>query len=84
MYFVHHWVSVTAVVLMQPVREKLCVCRLKQMHIIWPSESRCISESLRLLTTEQHYPNVRNCATHFMDDRFVNLGEYKAGYTKAI
>ncbi len=26
------------------------------------------------------YKNVRICATHFMDDRFVNLGEYKVGY----
>ncbi len=34
---------------------------------------------LRLFTTEQHNPNVRICATHFMDDSFVNRGEYKAG-----
>ncbi len=23
---------------------------------------------LRLFTTEQHYPNIRVCATHFMDE----------------
>ncbi len=27
-----------------------------------------------LFTTEQHNPNVQICATHFMDDCFVNLG----------
>ncbi len=42
------------------------------------------NHSLRLFTTEQHNPDVRICATHFMDDRFVNLWEYKAGCMKAI
>ncbi len=53
--------------------EKLCVSRWKQKPFIWPFESRCIYESLRLLTIEQHNPDV--ITTHFMDDRFVNLGE---------
>ncbi len=35
------------------------------------------NHSLRLFTTEQHNLNVRICATYFMDDRFVNLGEYE-------
>ncbi len=34
---------------------------------------------LDLFTTEQHNPNARICEMHFMDDSFVNLGEYKAG-----
>ncbi len=34
--------------------------------------------SLRLFTTGQHNPKVWICATHFMDDSFVNLGEYNA------
>ncbi len=38
---------------MQPCQETLCVSMRKQKHLIWPSESRCIQESLRLLTTEQ-------------------------------
>ncbi len=33
----------------------------------------CLEPWLRLLTTEQHNPDV--ITTHFMDDRFVNLGE---------
>ncbi len=33
-------------------------------------------------TTKQHNPNVRICATHFMDDIFVNLREYKACYAQ--
>ncbi len=53
----HRWIH---------VRETLCVSRPKQKHFIWPSESRCIKESLRFLTTEQQ---------RIMDDSFVNLGE---------
>ncbi len=30
--------------------------------------------------TAQPNPDVQICATHFMDDSFVNLGEYKAGF----
>ncbi len=37
-----------------------------------------------LFTTEQHNPDVRICATHFMDDSFVNLGEYKAGCAQRL
>ncbi len=33
-------------------------------------------------TTAQ--PNVRICATHLMDDSFVNLGEYKAGCAQRL
>ncbi len=61
----------------------LCVSMRKQKHFIWPSESRYNYESLvktHLFTTQQHNPNVQICATHFMDDSFVNLGQYKAGY----
>ncbi len=32
----------------------------------------------------QHDPNVGICAMHFMEDSFVNLGEYKAGCMKDI
>ncbi len=32
----------------------------------------------------QHDPNVGICAMHFMEDSFVNLGEYKAGCRKDI
>ncbi len=32
-----------------------------------------------LFTTQQHNPNVQICAALFMDDSFVNLGEYMAG-----
>ncbi len=32
----------------------------------------------------KHNPNVRICATHFMDDCFVNLGEYKAGCAQRL
>ncbi len=39
---------------------------------------------LRLFTTEQHNPNVRICATHLMDDSFVNLVEYKAGCARRL
>ncbi len=52
---------------------ELCVSWRKQKHFIWPSESRCIYESLRLLTTKQHNPNI--ITMHFMNERFVNLGE---------
>ncbi len=52
---------------------ELCVSRRKQKHFIWPSESRCIYESLRLLTTKQLNPNI--ITMHFMNERFVNLGE---------
>ncbi len=37
-----------------------------------------------LFTTKQLNPNVRICATHFMDDSFVNLVEYKAGYERRL
>ncbi len=52
---------------------ELYVSWRKQKHFIWPSESRCIYESLRLLTTKQHNPNI--ITMHFMNERFVNLGE---------
>ncbi len=42
------------------------------------------NHSLRLFTTEQYNPDVQICATYFIDGRFVNLGQYKAGCTKAI
>ncbi len=29
-------------------------------------------------------PNVRICATHFMDDSFVNLGQCKAGCAQRL
>ncbi len=35
-------------------------------------------------TTRMFEFALRICATHFMVDRFVNLGQYKAGWTKAI
>ncbi len=37
---------------------------------------------LRFVYNRTANPNVRICATHFMDDHFVNLGEYKAGCAK--
>ncbi len=37
-----------------------------------------------LFTTQQHNPNVQICTTHFMDDSFVNLVEYKAGYARRL
>ncbi len=42
------------------------------------------NHSFKLFTTEQHNPNVRICVTHFMNDQFVNLGQYKAGYTQRL
>ncbi len=70
--YIRHGFS-NAVVLMQHDRETLCVSRRKQKHFIWPSDSRCSLKSLRLLTTEQHNPDV--ITTHLMDDRFMDLGE---------
>ncbi len=34
--------------------------------------------------TEQHNPNVRICAMHFMDDSFVILGQYKASCAQRL
>ncbi len=35
-----------------------------------------------LFTTEQHNPNVRVCATHLMDNNFVNL--LNSGYARRL
>ncbi len=31
------------------------------------------NQSFKIISTEQHNPNVQIYASHFMDDRFVNL-----------
>ncbi len=60
------------------------LCESKSTLFGLPKVDAIRNHSLRLFTTEQHNPNVQICATHFMDDSFVNLGQYKAGCTKAI
>ncbi len=37
-----------------------------------------------LFTTQQHNPNVRIGATHFMDNNLMNLVEYKACFAQRL
>ncbi len=67
------------------VRETLCVSMQKQKHFMWSSESRCNWESLVKICLQQNSTTqMFEFVQHFMDDHFVNLGEYKAGCAQRL
>ncbi len=55
------------------------LCESKSTLFGLPNVDAIRNHWLRFVYNRTANPNVRICATHFMDDRFVNLGEYKAG-----
>ncbi len=60
------------------------LCESKIILFGLPKVDAIRNHRLRLFTTEQHNPNVRICAAHFMDDSFVNLVEYKAVFAQRL
>jgi len=63
-----------------PGRRCVFLCERKNTVFGLPKVDAIRNHWLRLFTTQQHNPNIQMCAMHFMDDSFVNLVEYKAGY----
>ncbi len=58
------------------------LCESKSTLFGLPNVDAIRNHWLRFVYNRTANPNVRICATHFMDDHFVNLGEYKAGCAK--
>ncbi len=79
-------VSVTTVALMQPCQgDAVCFyAKANALYLAFRKVDAIGNHWLRFVSTEQHNPNVRICETHFMDNSFVNLGEYKAGCAQRL
>ncbi len=65
-------------------RRCVFLCESKSTLFGLPNVDAIRNHWLRFVYNRTANPNVRICATHFMDDRFVNLGEYKAGCAQML
>ncbi len=77
-------VSVTTVSVDAAMSGKRCVflCESKSTSFGLQKVDAIRNHWLRFVYNTTAQPNVRICAMHLMDDSFVNLVEYKAGYAR--
>ncbi len=60
------------------------LCETKSTLFGLPNVDAIRNHWLRFAYNRTANPNVRICATHFTDNHFENLGEYKAGCAQML